>query len=94
MSNRPTENRTTEEDKEAKLQAFWENARRGVLTFLAEQGESLRLDRLHDYSLKTYFIQHQRFSLMMETFVDEALIEYDDATQVATITEKGRAFIR
>ena len=55
---------------------------------------TLAMAEMHDYSLNKYFIQHQRFSQMMETFVDENLIEYDDLTQTSTITEKGKEFIK
>jgi len=30
----------------------------------------------------------------METFVEEHLIEYDNATQISTITEKGKEFTK
>jgi len=52
------------------------------------------MGEMHDYSLNKYFIQHQRFSQMMETFVEEHLIEYDNVTQISTITEKGKEFIK
>ena len=52
------------------------------------------MGEMHEYSLNTYFIQHQRFSQMMETFVGEKLIEYDDETQISTITEEGKKFIK
>lgn len=86
--------KVTDEEKEAKLKAFFERARKGVLTFLDEQGGSLPMGELHDHSLSKYFIQHQGFSRMMETFVDEELVEYDHMTQVTGITAKGREFIQ
>ena len=85
---------TNEQEKEAKLKEFWEKACRGVLKHLDEKGGALSLGEMHDYSLNKYFIQHQRFSKMMETFVGESLIEYNDMTQISTITEKGKEFIR
>ena len=85
---------TNEQEKEAKLKEFFERARKGVLKYLDEKGGSLSLEELHDYSLKTYFIQHQRFSQMMETFVNEKLIDYDNQTQVSAITEGGKEFIK
>lgn len=87
-------NEITEEEKEAKFQALFERARKGVLKYLDEKGGSLPMGEMHEYSLNTYFIQHQRFSEMMETFVDEKLIDYDAATQISTITEKGKEFIK
>ena len=83
-----------EQEKEAKLQAFFERARKGVVNHLNAKGGSLSLEELHEHSLSTYFIQHQRFSQLVETLVDEHLIEYDGATQMAVITEKGKEFIK
>ena len=83
-----------EEDKEAKFQELFERARKGVLKHVDEKGGSLPMGEMHEYSLNTYFIQHQRFSQMMETFVEEELISYDEASQVSTITEKGKEFIK
>jgi len=83
-----------QQDKEAKFQELFEKARKGVLTFLNEKGGSLPMGEMHEYSLNTYFIQHQRFSQMMETFVGEELVDYDGETQISTITEKGKEFIK
>ena len=84
----------TEEEKKEKFQALFERARKGVLKFVNDKGGSLPMGEMHEYSLNTYFIQHQRFSQMMETYVDERLIDYDAATQISTITEKGKEFIQ
>ena len=83
-----------EQDKEAKFKELFERARKGVLKYLDEKGGTLAIGEMHDYSLNKYFIQHQRFSQMMETFVGEKLIEYDAGTQMSTITEKGKEFIK
>ena len=83
-----------EQEKEEKFKEFFETARKGVLKYLDEKGGTLAMGEMHDYSLNKYFIQHQRFSQMMETFVDESLIEYDGVTQNSTITEKGKEFIK
>jgi len=84
----------SEQEKEAKLKEFFERARKGVLKYLDEKGGSLPMGEMHEYSLNKYFIQHQRFSQMMETFVDENLIDYDDLTQTSMITEKGKEFVK
>jgi len=84
----------SEQEKEAKFKELFERARKGVLKYLDDKGGTLEMGEMHEYSLNKYFIQHQRFSQMMETFVDENLIEYDDMTQVSTITEKGKEFIK
>lgn len=84
----------TEEEKAAKLREFFEKARKGVLRHIAEKGGKLSMGEMHEYSMKKYFIQHQRFSQMMETFVDENLIDYDPGTGIATLTAKGNEFIK
>ena len=84
----------SEQEKEEKFKELFERARKGVLKYLDEKGGNLEMGEMHDYSLNKYFIQHQRFSQMMETFVGEKLIEYDAVTQISTITEKGKEFIK
>jgi len=84
----------SEQEKEAKYKEFFEKARKGVLKHLSAGGGSLPLDELHDYSLKTYLIQHQKFSQLMETSIEMNLIEHDAATGTFTITEQGKAFIK
>ena len=78
---------------EDKQKAFFERARKGVLAHLNEKGGKLSLSEMHDYSLNKFFIQHQSFSRMMETFVEEGLLEFDNGTYTATITDAGRKFI-
>ena len=84
----------SDQEKEAKLKEFFEKARKGVLQYLNEKGGSLSLGELHEYSLNKFLIQHQRFSQLMESLVDENLIEFDQMTQVSTITGKGKEFIK
>lgn len=74
-------------------QHFFERARKGVLKYLDEKGGMLSMEELHDYSLKKFFIQHQAFSRMMETFVDNNLVDFDMEKYQVTITEKGKEFI-
>lgn len=76
-----------------KQRQFFERARKGVLQYLNEKGGKLNMSELHDHSLKKYLIQHQRFSQMMESFVNEQLVEFDWGTQDVTLTDAGRAFI-
>lgn len=83
-----------DQEKEEKFKELFERARKGVLKHLDEKGGTLPMGEMHEYSLNTYFIQHQRFSQMMETFVSEDLVDYDDATQISIITEKGKEFIK
>lgn len=84
----------TDQDKEEKLREFFEKARKGVLKNLDQKGGTLSLSAMHEYSLNTYLIQHQRFSQMIESFVNEGLVIVDDETQDTTITDAGRNFIR
>jgi hypothetical protein len=79
---------------EERQKAFFEKARKGVLTWLAKrEGGSAALREMHDHSAERYLIAHQGFSKMMESFVAEKLIEYDEATMTATLTDAGRGFI-
>ena len=87
-------NNETQEQKETKLKEFFERARKGVLKHLNDRGGLLPMADLHDHSLNTYLIQHQRFSIMMESFVNEGLVTFDDATQDVLITDKGKEFIK
>lgn len=84
----------TDQDKEAKFKEFFEKARKGVLKHLDQKGGTLSLGELHEYSMNTYLIQHQRFSQMMESFVNERLVVVDDETQDLTITDEGKRFIQ
>lgn len=77
-----------------KQRELFERARKGVLQYLADQGGSLPMADLHDYSARKFFIQHQGFSRIMETFVDGRLVDYRPQDQQTTITEKGREFIQ
>lgn len=88
MSEHPSQNSTEDRQKE-----FLERARKGVLKFLNEKGGKLSLSEMHDYSLNKYLIQHQGFSRMMESFVEERLVEFDHQAHEAIITEAGRQFI-
>ena len=76
-----------------KQQDFWQRARKGVLTHLVEKGGAMPMADLHDFSMNKYLIQHQRFSEMMESFVNEKLVEFDWAKEEAAITETGKTFI-
>ncbi len=84
----------TEPVSEERQKAFFEKARKGVLTWLAKQdGAAATLGDMHTHSSERYLIAHQGFSKMMESFVNEKLITYDDQTMTATLTDAGRAFI-
>ena len=70
-----------------------ERARSGILKFLKEKGGALPLADMHEFSLNRYLIQHQAFSQLMETLVDDGLVSFDHATYTATITEAGQKHI-
>ena len=81
------------EDLAQRQKAIFEKARKGVLKFLSDQGGKINMGELHDFSMNRFLIQHQGFSRMMETFVDEGLVEYDPLTQDTTLTDAGRKFV-
>jgi hypothetical protein len=84
----------TEPVSEERQKAFFEKARKGVLTWLAKQdGAAATLGDMHTHSSERYLIAHQGFSKLMESFVDQKLVDYDDQTMTATLTDAGRAFI-
>jgi len=79
---------------EERQKAFFEKARKGVLAWLAKRdGGSATLGEMHDHSSERYLIAHQGFSKMMESFVDEKLVDYDRDSMTATLTDAGRRFI-
>jgi hypothetical protein len=80
------------EEQLKKQQEFLHKARKGVLNHLNDKGGMLNMADLHDFSMKTYFIQHQGFSRLMEGFVGEDLVIYDNQTQDVIITDKGKDF--
>ena len=82
----------TPEELQEQKKALFEKARKGVLKFLNEKGGQSSLGDLHDFSLNRYLIQHQAFSQLMETLVEQKLVEYDFEKDLAAITEAGRDF--
>lgn len=79
---------------EERQKAHFERARKGVLTWLSQrEGTAATLAEMHTYSGERFLIVHQGFSKMMESFVGEGLVAYDQATMTATLTEAGRRFI-
>ena len=46
---------------------------------------------MHTLSESQFFIAHQKFSMMLQECVVEALVEVDG--QTITLTEKGHAFV-
>lgn len=82
------------QDIEEKFKIVFERARKGVLKHLDEQGGELPFNTLHDYSLNKFFIQHQKFSELMETLVKEKLVDFDWKEYKVKITEEGKKFVQ
>ena len=62
-----------------------------MLAWLAKrEGGAATLFDMHDHSSGRYLVAHQAFSKMMEGFVAEKLVDYDEATRTARITDAGR----
>ena len=79
---------------EERQKAYFEKARKGVLTWLSKrEGQAATLADMHQHSSERFLIAHQGFSAMMESFVAEQLIDYDRETMTATLTDAGRRFI-
>ena len=90
MSQYPSPN---SEPMNQQQQEFIERVRKGLLVHLSEKGGRLSLGEMHDFSMNKFFVQHQAFSRMMESLVDNELVEYDHGTGYMTITEAGTKFI-
>ena len=79
---------------EERQKAYFEKARKGVLTWLSKRdGQAATLADMHQHSSERFLIAHQGFSAMMESFVAEQLIDYNRETMTATLTDAGRRFI-
>jgi len=84
----------TEPVSEERQKAYFEKARKGVLTWLSKQeGQAATLADMHQHSSERFLIAHQGFSAMMESFIAEQLVDYDRETMTATLTEAGRRLI-
>jgi hypothetical protein len=79
---------------EERQKAYFERARKGMLTWLSKrEGAAATLAEMHDHSSERFLIAHQGFSKMMESFVAEGLVDYDESTRMVTLTEAGRRFV-
>ena len=84
----------TEPVSEERQKAYFEKARQGMLAWLAKrEGAAATLGEMHEHSSGRFLIAHQGFSKMMESFVAEKLVDYDEDTRTATLTDAGRQFI-
>ena len=79
---------------EERQKAYFEKARKGVLAWLAQRdGAAATLGDMHEHSSGRFLIAHQGFSRMMESFVAEKLVDYEEDTKTVTLTAAGRQFI-
>lgn len=76
-----------------KVARHFERARRGVLTFVQDEGGVSTLHAMHSHSERRYFIAHKKFSELMEGLVDEGLVTYDPAEGEATLTAAGADYL-
>ena len=84
----------TEPVSEERQKAYFDKARKGMLAWLAaREGSAATLADMHEHSSEKFLIAHQGFSKMMESFVAEGLVAYDESTRRATLTDAGRRFI-
>ena len=82
----------TNQVPEDKQRAHFERTKKGVLRWLAEQGGSATLADLHEYSSSKFLVAHQGFSKLMESCVEDQLVDYDRPTNTATLTPTGHTF--
>ena len=80
---------TVTEKAAAKQKAHWDKTRSGVLQFVVDQGKTVSLREMHDFSEQQFFVAHVSFSRLMEELVDEDLLAYNHDTAEASITDKG-----
>ena len=78
---------------EEKVQKHLAKTRKGVLKMVLEKGGSATLAEMHDFSERRYFIAHKKFSDLMEAMIEDAHIDYNSAESVATLTDKGKAYV-
>ena len=87
-----SENQISNDEQLKKQQEFLGRAYKGILKHLSDAGGTLKMGVLHEYSLNKYFIQHERFSKMLEMFVDKGYVVFDWETQTITLTDTGRNY--
>ena len=81
------------DEKAEKIAKHFEKTRKAMLRFLIDQDGTSHLKEMHDLSERRYFIAHRRFSDLMESLVDDALIDFSQTKNEATITDTGRKYL-
>ena len=82
---------TTPQSPDEKQKAHFARAKKAILKLAADNGGTCEMSEMHNLSESQFFIAHQKFSVMLEGCVEEALVEVDGHT--ITLTEKGHAFV-
>jgi len=70
-----------------------DEARQGLLKFIAKNGGSIPMRDLHTHSLVFYQAGHQAFSQLMEGLVADEYVTFEDGDGAFQLTDKGRAFL-
>ena len=82
---------TTPQSPDEKQKAHFARAKKAILKLAADKGGTCDMRDMHSLSESQFFIAHQKFSMMLQECVEEALVEID--SQTITLTEKGHAFV-
>ena len=82
---------TTPQSPDEKQKAHFARAKKAILKLAADNGGTCDMSEMHTLSESQFFIAHQKFSMMLQECVEEALVEID--SQTITLTEKGHAFV-
>ena len=82
---------TTPQSPDEKQKAHFARAKKAILKLAADNGGTCDMSDMHTLSESQFFIAHQKFSMMLQECVEEALVEID--SQPLTLTEKGNAFV-
>ncbi len=72
-----------------KAARHFEKTRMAMLKLIVDQGGEASLADMHAHSERRYFIAHKRFSDLMESLVDDGLIDFDHGTGMAAISSAG-----
>jgi len=78
-----------EEKKQLAEKKHLAKTRKGLLKKISQQGGEMSLRDLHEHSEKRYFVGHQRFSVLMESMVEEEHIVYSFETGLVVLGAKA-----
>ena len=83
---------TTPQSPDEKRKAHLARAKKAILKLAADNGGACDMAAMHTFSERQFFIAHQKFSMLLQECVGEALVEVD-GDNIITLTEKGHAFV-